>query len=92
MQELEYIERINDHEYRINLGFVPNMLVPGTFYVNEALSKLVFEELEAAAGKGGVGGFVPAVRQVANVAALPGIVGVRLSQSVVGAADVPSAS
>jgi hypothetical protein len=77
-QELAFIEKINDHEYRIKPGFVPHMLVPGTFFVNDRLSQLVFDELEAAAGEGGVGGFLPAVRQVANVAALPGIVGVSL--------------
>ena len=53
------------------------MRVPGTFYVNARLADLVFEELEAACergGGGGGGGFLPAVKQVANVAALPGIV------------------
>lgn len=74
VQELSYIEKISDHEYRIKPGFVPNMKVPGTFYVNDSLSALVFDELKNAAGEGGVGGFLPAVRQVANVAALPGIV------------------
>ena len=48
--------------------------VPGTFYVNDALKALVFEELEHASGAGGVGGFLPAVKQIGNVAALPGIV------------------
>jgi hypothetical protein len=48
--------------------------VPGVFYVNDALKELVFEELQHAAKQGGVGGFLPAVKQIANVAALPGIV------------------
>lgn len=47
----------------------------GVFYVNDHLRDLLFDELQHAAGPGGVGGFLPAVRQIANVAALPGIVG-----------------
>ncbi len=43
--------------------------------MNSALKELVFEELEAYVGKHGVGGFLPAVTQIANVASLPGIVG-----------------
>jgi hypothetical protein len=54
------------------MGFVPNMRVPCTFYVNELLQKLMFEELEQFVSRGEVGGFLPAVKQLANVAALPG--------------------
>jgi tRNA-splicing ligase RtcB (3'-phosphate/5'-hydroxy nucleic acid ligase) len=43
-------------------------------YVNEALQELVFDELEQHCNAGGYGGFLPAVKQIANVAALPGIV------------------
>lgn len=43
------------------------------FYVNENLSEMIFDELRQSNGRGD-GGFLPAVRQVANVAALPGIV------------------
>lgn len=50
------------------------MLVPGTFYVNDSLSPLLFEELQQFCTRGEVGGFMPAVKQLANVAALPGIV------------------
>ena len=53
---------------------MPNMRVPGYFYVNEHLRSLVFEELQAYCSRGDVGGFLPAVKQIANVAALPGIV------------------
>merc|ERR1719320_35497 len=49
------------------------MKVPGRFYANENLEKLVFNELEAHYQKSR-GGFLPAVKQIANVAALPGIV------------------
>ena len=36
----------------------------------------MFEELETASKFGGIGGFLPGMKQIANVAALPGIVGV----------------
>ena len=68
------------------------MRVPGCFYVNDSLKTLVDDELadsvarssssETGSGKpggGGGGGFLPAVKQVANVAALPGIVGASLA-------------
>lgn len=78
--------------------------VEGNFYVNDALEKLMFEELRNACRGGaarhlshgprwsqvgsrwgpgaegcllsvaGVGGFLPAMKQIGNVAALPGIV------------------
>ncbi|KFD67104.1 hypothetical protein M514_07418 [Trichuris suis] len=47
--------------------------VEGRFYVNNRLEKLLFDELRNAC-RGGIGGFLPAVRQVGNVASLPGIV------------------
>lgn len=51
--------------------------VEGRFYVNKHLEELMMEELKQYASARGVGGFLPAVKQIANVAALPGIVGVR---------------
>ena len=51
--------------------------VEGMFYVNETLKEMIFEELRQS-GQRGDGGFLPAVKQVANVAALPGIVKVLL--------------
>ena len=45
--------------------------------MNSHLEKLMFEELEMATKFGGIGGFLPGMKQIANVAALPGIVGVR---------------
>lgn len=48
------------------------MRVPCTFYVNQHLQTLMFEELEQFVSRGEVGGFLPAVKQLANVAALPG--------------------
>jgi len=54
------------------------MTVPGIVYVNENLEDLLFDELRAACERGGHGGFLPAVKQIANVASLPGIVSVSL--------------
>jgi hypothetical protein len=39
----------------------------------------MFEELECSTKFGGIGGFLPGMKQIANVAALPGIVGVGFS-------------
>lgn len=74
-EELEFIEKLSPYCLRIKPGFVPNMRVPGIVYVNEALEGVIFDELKQAAGAKGVGGFLPALKQVANVASLPGIVG-----------------
>lgn len=64
---------------RVQAGFVPEMKVDGMFYVNEKLQGLALGELEVACERakasGGGGGFLPAVKQIANVAALPGVVG-----------------
>ena len=76
-EELGFITKINDTCYAIQPGFVPNMRVPGVFYVNERLSSLMFDELKQYIEAGGVGGFMPAMKQIANVSGLPGIVGVR---------------
>ena len=74
-EEMEYIEQVDSTCYTIKKGCVPNMKVDGCFYVNEHLAKLMFDELKQFSGSKGVGGFLPAVKQIANVAALPGIVG-----------------
>eukprot|EP00038_Savillea_parva_P006656 m.165071 g.165071 ORF g.165071 m.165071 type:complete len:531 (-) comp12507_c0_seq1:2529-4121(-) len=74
-EEMKYIERVDPTSWRIKIGCVPNMRVEGRFYVNPTLEKLMFEELKQHSGAQGVGGFLPAIKQIANVAALPGIVG-----------------
>lgn len=71
---MKYIEQETPFKYRILPGFVPNMRVPGEVYVNDALRRLLLDELKAYSERPNVGGFLPAVKQVANVAALPGIV------------------
>ena len=82
-QECGFVEQVDATSYRINMGFVENMRVPGHFYVNNSIRDLLFEELRqfsrssGTAGQfsGAVWGFLPAMKQIANVAALPGIVG-----------------
>ncbi len=49
--------------------------VPGRFFVNHSLRSLLFDEIKQHTTSKGFGGFLPAVKQLANVAALPGIVG-----------------
>lgn len=43
--------------------------------MNDALERLMLDELRQACKADGYGGFLPAVKQIGNVAALPGIVG-----------------
>ena len=43
--------------------------------MNSHLESLMFEELKNSCQHGLVGGFVPGMKQIANVASLPGIVG-----------------
>jgi len=73
-EEMSYVKRETDTLYNIAQGFVPNMNVPGRFYVNGALERLVFDELRSFTRQSAnVGGFLPAIKQIGNVAALPGI-------------------
>ena len=74
-EDCKFLQRVDGTKFEIKVGFVPNMKVPGYFYVNKVLEPMMFEELKAAGQSGGVGGFLPAVKQIANVASLPGIVG-----------------
>jgi tRNA-splicing ligase RtcB len=73
-QEMSYLKRKNPYEFEIAEGFVPGMHCKGSFYVNAALEELILDELKCSCGNEGYGGFLPAVKQIANVAALPGIV------------------
>ena len=56
---LEGINKIGDLEWEVPIGYVPNMRVPGRFFLSRALAETLEEG---------------AVRQLANVATLPGIV------------------
>lgn len=42
--------------------------------MNNTLERLMFDELRNSCRPGAVGGFLPGMKQIANVAALPGIV------------------
>lgn len=79
--ELSYIEKIGNCKYRIKEGFVPNMKVPGTFYVNDALKEILFEELEQ--NLTGQGGFLPAVSRCGSqkLEKLSKIILIRLNKS-----------
>ena len=55
----EGIVRTGTYEWEIPVGFVPGMQVPGRFYLSEALERILEDG---------------AIRQLANVATLPGIV------------------
>ncbi|XP_053993576.1 uncharacterized protein LOC128884304 [Hylaeus volcanicus] len=90
-EELHFIEKINEIKYRIRKGFVPNMKTDGIVYVNSNLKQLLIDELEHYSLQNAqqifkpynrnkeitesIGGFLPALKQIANVASLPGIVG-----------------
>eukprot|EP00960_Hanusia_phi_P036340 752276-Hanusia_phi.AAC.1 len=78
-EECKYVTRVDGTCYRIEKGFVDNMRVPGIFYVNQQIKELLFDELrqfsKTSGAAAGMGGFLPAMKQLANVAALPGIVG-----------------
>jgi len=50
------------------------------FYVNGPLESIMFDELKQHSSHASFGGFLPGMKQIANVAALPGIVGVSRSQ------------
>ena len=71
MQALQYIHRETPTRFRVDTGLVKGMRVPAYFYVNKGLEGLMFDELKMASERK-VGGFLPAVQQLANVAALPG--------------------
>lgn len=53
-QEVAFIRQLGPVKYEVSPGFVPGMHVPGTFYVNDALKGLLFEELQQAVVRGDV--------------------------------------
>nr|XP_002130028.1 tRNA-splicing ligase RtcB homolog [Ciona intestinalis] len=83
-EEMEFLHRQTPYSWKIAKGFVPNMKVEGEFFVNKHLENLMLEELRHSC-QGSTGGFLPGVKQIANVAALPGIV-----KSSIGLPDIHS--
>jgi tRNA-splicing ligase RtcB len=74
--EIKYIKQEDNFRYTINQGFVPGMRTTAKFYVNSELKPLLFDELaHYCRAPAFSGGFLPAVKQLANVATLPRIVG-----------------
>jgi hypothetical protein len=69
-EEIKFLHKESPFRYRIDPGFVPGMRVPAFLLVNDELEELLLEELQHASKEGG-GGFLPAMKQVANVASLP---------------------
>ena len=55
---IEKINKISDVEWELKEGFMPNMSVPARIYISELLAQTLEEG---------------AVKQLANVATLPGI-------------------
>jgi len=82
-EELTFLKRISCTRCQVEVGFVPNMKVRAEIIVNDDLESLLVQELhDSCCGpKSQTGGssFIPALRQAANVAALPGIVGASLA-------------
>lgn len=75
-EKIKLVKKVGTNKFKIEIGFVPNMRVPAYFYCNDPLEKLMFDEYRNSfSRKDGGGGFLPAMKQLANVAGLPGIVG-----------------
>jgi len=74
-EECDFITQISPFKYEIAEEFVPNMQSKAIFYVNALLKDLLFDELRTYSSHNNKGGgFLPAVKQLGNVASLPGIV------------------
>jgi hypothetical protein len=75
--ELAFLTRVSPTKYIVKAGFVPNMKVSAEIIVNDDLENLLIQELRDTCcdiNSRGDSTFIPALRQAANVAALPGIV------------------
>ena len=70
-----FVSRVSENIWEIAPGFVDNMIVPARFYASDALLPAVLAELRAfaARNKPGCEAFMPALKQLGNVASLPGI-------------------
>lgn len=54
LQETAFIEQVGPVQYVVRKGFVPGMNVEGTFYVNDRLKDLLFDELQMHVKSGNV--------------------------------------
>ena len=57
MQELSYVDKVSEFQYDIKEGYVPNMRVPGRFYVNSALAPLILDEIKQHCNRNNVSSF-----------------------------------
>ena len=74
-EESSYLENISPFKIRVNIGLVPNMRIHADVFVNEKLQKLLIEELRLASmSSSSSSSFLPSLKQMANVASLPGVV------------------
>ncbi|KAL3926085.1 MAG: hypothetical protein SGPRY_003470 [Prymnesium sp.] len=73
-EELSFLSQVSPTRTSIRVGFVPGMRVPATLYISPSLSPLLLSELSQFTSSSSSHGFLPALKQIANVAALPGIV------------------
>jgi len=75
-QKKDFLLKLSPRLHKIDIGFVPKMKVPACIIVSNDLEQLLVEELEESAPVGDVRGgeFLPALKQVAAVATLPGMV------------------
>ena len=68
--DFPFISVTDDVTMTIDRGFVPNMRVPVTCFLNQGMRDTLVNDLRHNRGRN----FTPALQQAANVAALPGIV------------------
>ncbi|KAF4717681.1 hypothetical protein FOZ62_025384 [Perkinsus olseni] len=85
-EDKKFISRMESPRWHIDKGFVENMNVPVKFYANDKIMPAVMEELQRYSVRpAGEAGFLPALKQLGNVASLPGIVG-----NAIGLPDIHS--
>eukprot|EP00775_Hariotina_reticulata_P006207 gene6207-6443_t len=75
LTQINYLKRIAPFTFEIKEGHTKGMQVPARFFASPRLLDMLVSEAQASgAGSGGV--FVSSLQQLANVATLPGVVGV----------------
>eukprot|EP00993_Chasmostoma_nieuportense_P000106 NODE_1097_length_1658_cov_36.589157_g1030_i0.p1 GENE.NODE_1097_length_1658_cov_36.589157_g1030_i0~~NODE_1097_length_1658_cov_36.589157_g1030_i0.p1 ORF type:complete len:517 (-),score=132.01 NODE_1097_length_1658_cov_36.589157_g1030_i0:63-1613(-) len=76
--EIQFIERVSPVERHIKMGFADGpakMNVPAKYYMSDEMDQLMREELDQYCRRSDrSAGFLPCVKQLSNVASLPGIV------------------
>ena len=70
LRDFPELHREGDYILRMDKGFVPNMRVPGVCFVNDVMLKALLNDLQVERRRS----YQVALRQVGNVAGIPGIV------------------